>query len=348
MATLSSTALTLADWGKRIDPNGKVDTVINLLSQSNEILQDMLWIEGNLPTGHKTTVQTGLPTNTWRLLNYGVQPSKSTTSQVVDACGMLEAYSKVDKALADLNGDVSAFRLSEDRPFLESMNQTMASTLFYGNTQINPERFMGLTPRYNSLSASVGTSANIIDAGGTGSTNASIWFVCWDPNYITGIFPKGGKAGLSHEDVTTPAPVQDAVGGNYQAYQTHYKWDCGLSVRDWRYAVRIANIDVSLLGGGSAANLINAMVRAVNRLPTAPVSAGPVQMIGQGGQPSGVMGRTAIYCNRTVRTYLDIQALNKTNVLLQQEQWDGKPVLTFRGIPVRNVDGLLSTEARVV
>jgi hypothetical protein len=27
------------------------------------------------------------------------------------------------------------------------MNQTMASTLFYGNTDVNPERFMGLAPR---------------------------------------------------------------------------------------------------------------------------------------------------------------------------------------------------------
>ena len=38
--------------------------------------------------------------------------------------------------------------------------------------------------------------------------------------------------------------VTDANGGRYDVLESHYKWDCGLSVRDWRYVVRIANIDM--------------------------------------------------------------------------------------------------------
>ncbi len=167
MAILGGTALTYADWAKRIDDDGKVATIINLLSQTNEILDDMLVVEGNLPTGHKTTVRTGLPSATWRLLNYGVIKTKSTTAQVTDNCGMLEAYSEIDKDLADLNGNTAEFRLSEDMAFLEGMNQQMASTLFYGNIAVNPERFTGLAPRYNSVStATAQTAANVIDAGG--------------------------------------------------------------------------------------------------------------------------------------------------------------------------------------
>ncbi|EPE5434245.1 major capsid protein, partial [Escherichia coli] len=79
-------------WGKRVDPNGKVDKIIELLGQTNPILQDMPFVEGNLPTGHRTTIRSGLPSATWRLLNYGVQPSKSTTVQVTDSVGMLETY----------------------------------------------------------------------------------------------------------------------------------------------------------------------------------------------------------------------------------------------------------------
>ena len=56
--------------------------IIELLSQTNEILDDMLVVEGNLPTGHQTTIRTGLPQATWRLLNQGVQPGKSTTALV--------------------------------------------------------------------------------------------------------------------------------------------------------------------------------------------------------------------------------------------------------------------------
>ena len=64
MATLSSTALTLADWAKRMDDNYKTAKVVELLSQCNEILDDALFMEGNLPTGHKTTIRTGLPSAT--------------------------------------------------------------------------------------------------------------------------------------------------------------------------------------------------------------------------------------------------------------------------------------------
>ena len=49
----------------------------------------MLWMQCNDGAGHKTTVRTGLPTATWRLLNYGVVKSKSTTAQVRDSTGMV-------------------------------------------------------------------------------------------------------------------------------------------------------------------------------------------------------------------------------------------------------------------
>lgn len=340
-------ALTYADWAKRLDPDGKVDKIVNILSQTNEILDDMLVVEGNLPTGHRTTVRTGLPQATWRLLNYGVAPTKSTTAQITDTCGMLETYSEIDIALANLNGNTNEFRLSEDQAFLEGMNQQMAGVLFYGNTGVNPERFMGLAPRYNTVTvANAQTANNVIDAGGVGATNTSMWCIVWGANTVHGIFPKGTKAGLQMRDLGEWTTT-DANGNKYQVYRTHFKWDIGLTLRDWRYAVRIANIDVTQLSGGNAANLINALIRAVHRLPTAPSSASTEQKT-DAPQDSGLMGQTVFYCNRVVRTYLDIQATNKTNVLLQMGQWHGMPVTTFRGIPIRTCDQILSTEARVV
>jgi hypothetical protein len=199
MATLSVLNPTLVDVAKRLDPDGKVDTIVELQTLKNEILEDMTFLEGNLPTGHKTTIRSGLPAATWRKLNYGVQPSKSTTVQVVDSCGMLEAYAEVDKTLAELSGDVSAFRMSEDTAFLEGMNQEMASSIFYGDSDSAPEEFMGFGPRFNSLSAE--NADNIIVGGGSGSDNHSIWLVVWGPNTVHGIYPKSSKAGWSHQDL---------------------------------------------------------------------------------------------------------------------------------------------------
>src|SRR5882672_8518113 len=180
MAILGSTALTYADWAKRLDDNYKIATIIELLSQTNEILEDMIVVEGNLPTGHKTTVRTGLPQATWRLLNQGVPNAKSTTAQITDTVGNLETYSVIDKDIADLNGNTQEFRLSEVKAFLEGMSQQVASTLIYGNQAVNPERFTGYSPRYSSVSTATSqTAANVLDAGGTGSTNTSLWITTW-------------------------------------------------------------------------------------------------------------------------------------------------------------------------
>jgi hypothetical protein len=328
MAAIGNTALTYADWAKRYN-DGKISVIVELLSQTNEILDDMRWVEGNLPTGHRTSVRTGLPQGTWRQLNYGVQPSKSTTAQVNDSCGMLETYSEIDKALADLNGNTAEFRLSEDKAFLEGLSQQMAQTIFYGDTDETPETFTGLGPRYNTFNAEAKTGQNIIDAGGVGSDNTSIWLVVWGDLSVHGIFPKGSKAGLQMRDLGEQT-LTDAQGNRYQGYRTHYKWDAGLTVRDWRYAVRIANIDVSDLGGGTPPDLTKFMIQATHKVPSLKT-----------GQP-------VFYMNRTGRQWLDIQAATKDNVMLKISEFEGRPVREFLGIPVRTCDQILNTEGRVV
>ena len=347
MAVLGTTALTYGDWAKRLEDNYKTATIVELLSQTNEAMDDMLLVEGNLPTGHKTTVRTGLPSATWRTLNYGVPNTKSTTAQIIDTCGNLETYAVIDKDIADLNGNTAEFRMSEVRAFLEGMTQQMASTLIYGNLGVNPERFHGLAPRYNSvLTATAQTAANVIDMGGTASTNTSIWIAVWGSDTMHGIFPKGKITGLQHRDMGE-WPVLDANNNTYQAYRDHFKWELGLTLRDWRYVVRLCNIDVTLLNSVNAANILNGLVRGLRRLPTSGARASAVQ---DSDAPSirDSMGRVVIYCNRVVSTYLDLQAMNKTNVLLQMREFEGHVVTTFRGIPVRTVDAILNTEARLV
>lgn len=329
MATLGTTALTLLDWARRTDPDGKIAKVVEILNDTNEILDDMAWVEGNLPTGHKTTIRSGLPSVAWRLLNYGVQPSKSRSVQVTDACGMLEAYSKVDKALADLNGNTAEFRLSEDRPFLEAMNQEMASTIFYGNVATDPEKFLGLAPRFNDLSAENG--GNILTGGGSGSTNTSVWLVLWGDMTCHGIFPKGVPTGLQHKDLGEDT-LQDAAGGEYQGLRAHYKWDAGLTVKDWRFIVRIANIDVTALtknASGSSADLIDLFTQALETVENLK------------------MGRPVFYCNKTVRSFLRRQITNKSNVNLTLDNVAGKMQLMFDEVPIKRCDAILNTEATV-
>ncbi len=329
--TLSTGALTLIDWAKRLDPQGKVPTIVELLAQTNQILDDMLFREGNLPTGHRTTIRTGLPAVYWRLLNQGVAPSKSSTAQVDEQAGMLEAWSEVDKDLALLNGNVSQFRLSEAKAFLEAMNQEMAQTVIYGNSGLAPEEFTGLAPRFSAIAGAT-NAENIIDGGGTGSDNTSIWLVAWGEETVHGIFPKGSKAGLVHEDYgeVTVEVTAGIAGNRMRALQERYQWKAGLVVKDWRYAVRICNIDVSDLAGAAPPDLISMMEQAEEIIPNE-------------------LGRKAFYAPRRVTRYLRKQV--RTSVAngggLTFENFAGKRIMAFDGIPIRKVDAILLTEARV-
>lgn len=318
---------TLAEWAARLDPDGSIAAIVEIMNQTNEILTDAVFVEGNLPTGHRTTVRTDIPQATWRKLNYGVQNTKSATQQITDTIGMLETYAEVDKDLADLNGNTAEFRLSEDTPHIEGMNQQMATTLFYGDTAVYPERFLGLMPRYDTLGdpSNPGTSYldHVIDATGVDpASNSSVWLVVWGENTVHMIFPKGSKAGLLTEDLGQQT-LFDSAGGKFEGYRSHYQWKTGLSVRDWRYIVRIANVDPT------ATFDYTLMIKAYNTIPT----------MG--------MGKAVFYCNRAVKTQIDIAAAEKTNAALSIKEVFGEPQTMFWNIPIKQCDALLNTEAVV-
>ena len=327
---MSDRNLTLLDIAKRLDPNGTTSRIIEMLNQSNEILQDMTVKEGNLPTGHRTTARTGLPEVGWKTLYKGVAPSKSITSQVDDTCGILEAYSRVDEDTLKINGNSAAYRLGEARAFLESMNQEMARSLFYENSKVNPECPHGLAVRYCTLDRDVPISGNVIDAGGTGGELTSIWLIVWGDQTVNAIYPKGSEAGLRHKDlgmqrVTVPGSVP-GTETFYLAYEDQFKWTLGFSVPDWLYAVRICNIPV---GSVTSAGIIDLMIEAVEKVPNLN------------------MGKGAWYMNRPMRTALRKVIKDVGNVHLSLDQVAGKRVLFFDELPVRRVDAIINTEDRV-
>jgi hypothetical protein len=331
MAIIGNNCLTLADWAKRQDPDMKQARIIEMLNQKNPILLDMPFLESNAATHHRTTVRTSLPAAEWRRINKGVGKGKSTTAQVDEAVAILETYSEVDKELADLAGNTGAFRLSEAQAFIEGMNQQMASTLFYGNKAVNPASFDGLATRYNDKDAENGK--NIIDAGGTGNNLTSIYIVGWGEQTVHGLYPKGSKAGLSHQD-KGQVTLLDADGNQYEGYRDHFQWKTGLAVRDWRYVVRIANIDVTKMldekaNGKFATDLVRLMIAATHILPDR-------------------SARMGIYMNRTLGGFFDMQAVEKPSLGLSViKDTEGRPWTDFRGMPFRETDAIKDNETVV-
>ena len=241
---------------------------------------------------------------------------------------MLEAWSEIDKKLVDLSGNPGQFRMNEAQAFLQGMADEMASTVFYGSAA---NEFTGLAPRFNDLAAENGSQ--IIDAGGTGSINTSIWMVVWGDRTCHGLYPKGSSAGLQREDKGVQTKETD--GGVYDVVREKFTWDLGLTVRDWRYVSRIANIDITAAQAGTV-DLMTYLRKAYYALKQRQI-------------PNG---QAAIYLNTDMMEVLDALATNngtsENYVRLTPATLEGGEVLTYRGIPIREVDALLNTEARVV
>ncbi len=336
MATLSASNLTLIDWAKRLDPDGSVPIIAELLSQTNEILEDAVYKEGNLPTGERVSIRTGLPDVYWRAINEGIPPSKSTTAQVDESCSILESVSNVDIDLANLNMNTPEFRLSEDQAFLEAMNIQMSKALFYGDTAVTPKEFLGLAPRYSDMNAK--NKDNILKAGSTtDDQNTSIWLVVWGDNTSYLIFPKGSTAGLIHEDLGEQT-IYMTGNKRMQAYVTRYQWKTGFVLKDWRYVVRIGNIDV-----------VDLMSQANKQAPDQSTAIIKLMAIAAYRIPSLSMGQAAFYMNRTVHAGLSLAALEKNSSFLQINEAlteFGKPDnwLSFLGIPLRLCDSIKINE----
>jgi hypothetical protein len=334
MPTLTNSYLTLIDVHKQGDPS--IGAVIEVLKKQNSILDDAVAMECNMGTTHRHAIRTGLPTPAWGRLYQGVPQSKSTTQQVDDTTGFLEAGSAVDERLLEIAKDPAALRLGEAESHIEAMNQEMATGLFYHDTATTPEKFKGLSARFGALGGAAAGN-QIIDAGGTGSDNTSVWFVTWGDHACHLLYPKGTRAGVQRED-RGKQRVLDASGNPYYVKEETFRWHIGMAVKDWRYVARIANIDVSDMLAGNV-DLYKWLRKAYYVL--------------QSRRMDAKTSRIAIYCNRDVLEALDALStgagsVSNTRLHLTKKELEGQEVLTYRNIPIRETDALLNTEERVI
>ena len=315
----------------------KAGDIIELMNQSNDILMDVPFMEANQTDGHLTRVRTGLPTVYWRRLYQGTPPSKSQWTQVKEGCGILEAIMELDVEEINLYGDkAKAFRLSEGVSFTESMRQKVAATMFYGDNNKAPDEFNGLAMRYPAKA-----SPNVVDAGGTGNACTSIYLVCWGANTAHGLYPKGSTGGLSNEDLGKYMTT-DPDGKKFQVVGDKYNWRCGLTVRDWRAVVRIANIPLSAL--------------TLKKTDSGFIDLHRLTIMAKNKMPEAMRNKAIWYCNSDVMTALELQATDAGNVTLNYSTSDsgkGGPmfnstqIVSVHGRPIRQCDALRNDEKAI-
>jgi len=339
----------IIDWARTRAPDSKAMHIAQLLSQCNQMLKDMIWQEANMPLGHKITVWVSLPQGTFRGANSGVAFSKALNAQMQFGITELVSYSGVDRSIAELWEDINKYRYQQDMAHIEGMSQQVTGAFLYANEGTNPGQMTGYMPIYNTVNpATAYNAANVIDGGGTGSSNSSILYINSGDTTTYGLFPKGTPSGIVYEDKGDVRALYDASNNQFEGYTSFFRIKFGLCINDWRYNVRIANLDTTTAGlaGSTPPDLFVLLSKAMGKIPSssrrvfnAPETDDPTD------PKPGVM--PCLYVNRTIQEYLDIQAIRDRNVLISLKDYAGEPVVGFRGIPIRIVDQLITTEARV-
>jgi hypothetical protein len=331
MAAINSSFPSILDVLKLKNPDGSMARVVDLLSMTRGLVPEAVFLEGNLDTGHRVTTRTGLPSPTWRRLNEGINAGKVRNDQFDEACGMMESKHEIDVDLPEMAGSAGlAYRAEQDDAHQAAMMNEAESAAFYASQATAPERITGLAPRYdNAAKAGAGSQIIKLDAAASGADQTSIWLVKWGRGATFMMYPKGTKGGIERIDMGMQN-INDGTGKSFIGYQTNFKWRLGLVVEDYRSVVRICNIDWTNLSK-TGENLIQAIIDAyytVNRKTP---------------------GRYAFYCNRQILSFLHHQARNgaKNGTLGVGKDAFGEEVTMAMGIPFRETDAILNTEAVV-
>jgi hypothetical protein len=312
------------------------NAIVEILNKSTPLIEDMAFQNGNQTDGHMFRVRAGLPGVSFRAINEGVKPTRSSTKVVRETCAMMEAVSEIDKKLVDMADDQALFRLKESAAFIEAMGQRFAREVWYGDTGFEPKGIMGLAKRYSDLTGPA--KDYILDCGGTGNDNTSIWLIVHSTESFFGIVPKNGKVGLQHFDSgVIDLNEYDSNGmalGTYQGYRDRFQWDVGICLKDYRQVVRACNIDVTqLYGSSTSSNAAADLLLTVNRMTNRVYNLNA--------------GRPVFYMSRTLKDFWERQLLTNHYIEKTIDQATGTITTSYKGIPIHLDDMILDTEERV-
>jgi hypothetical protein len=330
MAAIGTDNPTLFDVARAKDSKGRLTRIVNLMKQRSSIVEDAVWLPANGNMKHTVTSVVGLPSPVWGRINKGIATTKHKEAQYEETMGMMEDASEIDARIKRIEGpNFAAYRARADDNKQLAMVQTLETAVIYQTTVAQPEAINGLAPRYDVTTQPSG-GAQIIkaDSGASGSDQTSAWYVKWAEDACHMIYPEDGNMGIETKDMGE-VELEDAAGAKYPGYKTYFNWIAGLVVEDYRQVVRVCNIDTGALSP-SGTNIVEALVRGYHRIQN----------------PEG--GRLRLYMNRTLMTFLHLQARKEgiANPVLTTVI-EGRPVMTFMGVPIRLTDSILDTEAVV-
>lgn len=324
--------VTWKDYASQQDPDGRAAKVIDLITEENDIIDDMFVIPGNKDYGLQTSQLATNPVVGIRGVNEGVDASKATHKQLKVEAALFTALGMVDKELVEAAEDKAGFRANQNRPVIGAMGNRLADELFYGVKTEDAQTFNGLVHFYKSTTAP-DFGNYVFKAGGTGSTNRSLWLIDWGEDSCCSFYPKNTEVGLQHQDYGSELVKLDD-GKYWPAYRDLWEWRAGIAIRNYKKVVRCGNIDRTALttigsGADTSADLLNIMIDMIESVPN-------------------LSPRARFYCDRKVKAAFTKKAIGKANAFLTMTELTNKKVTpSFLGVPIRLCEALGTDEEAI-
>lgn len=310
---------TLVEMAKRTDPQGNSAELINILAESNPMLEEAHWEQANDLNSHEFTQVIELPSGDFGRINKGIAYSAGRTKQVVEPiCEITDAYC-VDDRLLKMAPSPQEYLAKEAALHVEGLGQTAHQTLLYGNRGTNPDAINGFMTRYNSLSQ----TDSVINGGGSGADLSSILVVNWGRDSAYLAYPREFGNFLT-EKGPSDQWIQPTSGTGYWGKIITWSIRMGLCIANPKNVQRICNLENT---GSSNIFSDDDLITALNKMDRT--------------------DNAVIYVNRSIYTQMQIAFKSRANVnFTMQEAW-GRPIMHFMGIPIKKLDKMMTTETAV-
>jgi hypothetical protein len=307
--------------------NKRLGAVVELEKDTNRLFEVLPVRPCNQGSHEVVPVQGELPAVAWRLINKGSTPVLARFKSASFTCGSVQTICQTDEKLVELCGD--EYHLAENKTHLAALGNKIAETFFYGDENVNPAGFTGLSAYYYDKTDPVWGN-QIADAGGTGDALTSLWFVGFGAASIYGICPPSIPMGFQHHNNGLQTVTNE--GTEFKAMENQYNWDMGLAVADPRKAARVINIDTTALTTSPMETFTKAVADAF-------YSVDP---------PTGDHARFVGFANKKLLAYI-AKAHNLTGQgnMVSYAPFNGKPTLHYCGVPVLLCDSISSTESAI-
>lgn len=342
--TVGSGATSLVDLCKGREGNERDVQLINMMSETHNLFADIRWKVCNSGATHKATIITKLPEAHMRRLYKGFKVSKGGRAQVTEDTGMAGTACVIDYKEFELNGKNADWLTQNVRMGTDALSYKVAHELFYGDRDKNPESINGLCKRMGKCNGTdkLKSSYNVMSAMDISDSTketavkkltdlTSIYFVGHGDMGFYGLVPQGGSSVIHNNTVGLDEKhlVEDDEHNRYPAIEVQLGMDYGCCLNDFRYAARLANISVASLEQGSATyiDLWEKLTRMYYKINKYKGSAA-----------------WSIYVNAEIFTYLDLQAQKKVSPTLTYQTIDGKEILSYRGIPIKEDEAIVVGE----